>query len=173
MRSGGLALCTLVLVVYAGSWKRSHYLSYASAGNECFEAQLWRGRTAVFWWGNPERISGIGVAPHPLRYGTAPKEFDSTEFSLTKALLSSSYAPGAMTALDRGRTRIDVRFPVWPAFCLGALLALAGWRTKSRRFRVGCPSCNYDLSGLPPGAPCPECAAVHSRACHAPNSERE
>jgi hypothetical protein len=42
----------------------------------------------------------------------------------------------------------------------------AGWALSPRRKREArtatgyCSRCNYDLSGLPPGSPCPECAAV-------------
>jgi len=52
----------------------------------------------------------------------------------------------------------DVATPIWfPAavlFSTGILL-IPRWR---RRSRTGlCPTCNYNLSGLPPNSPCPEC----------------
>jgi hypothetical protein len=59
--------------------------------------------------------------------------------------------------------------PLWPGLLLDVLLYStatylvcfgAGFvRRYRRRARGHCPSCNYDLSGLPPGSPCPECAA--------------
>jgi hypothetical protein len=51
---------------------------------------------------------------------------------------------------------------------IAALASLVGWWIRPRPGRSSCPSCNYDLSGLPPGSPCPECAAAppttHRRA---------
>lgn len=51
--------------------------------------------------------------------------------------------------------------PIW---FLGAVLALptaAHWAARFRArhtARTGrCPMCNYSLTGLPPGSPCPEC----------------
>lgn len=59
-----------------------------------------------------------------------------------------------------------VVIPLWcPAMISLAVFAFV-WRLDgrgARRIRRGhCPTCNYNLSGLPPGAPCPECGA-HSR----------
>jgi hypothetical protein len=54
-----------------------------------------------------------------------------------------------------------VLFGLWiPPSLLGVATA-AAWRLDTlarRRARVGlCPTCNYDRTGLPPGAVCPEC----------------
>jgi hypothetical protein len=54
------------------------------------------------------------------------------------------------------------RFPLWPIAAGGwTLTALVWWMSRgAARVKAGaCPSCRYDLSGLPPGSPCPECAA--------------
>jgi len=54
--------------------------------------------------------------------------------------------------------------PIWlPA---AALLCTGLFRLRPRfRFRPGyCPNCRYDLSGLPPGAPCTECGSNRSSA---------
>ena len=56
---------------------------------------------------------------------------------------------------------VSWRLPVfWPGVLLLAV-SLFAWLSYARpRGTAGtCPSCRYDLSGLPPGSPCPECAA--------------
>jgi hypothetical protein len=60
-------------------------------------------------------------------------------------------------------SQLTLTFPLW---CAGLLAAAASasafWSGRRRRGAGGsqpCSSCNYDLSGLPPGSPCPECAA--------------
>jgi hypothetical protein len=64
--------------------------------------------------------------------------------------------------------------PIWPGFLANGLLyfcaavlpcMLAATVRRAARLRRGrCPACRYDLSGLPPGSPCPECAAEPRRA---------
>ena len=46
--------------------------------------------------------------------------------------------------------------PLWMP--LAATLIPGGWLAIRHRRRSGCcPQCNYDLAGLEPGTPCPEC----------------
>lgn len=64
--------------------------------------------------------------------------------------------------------RIDM--PLWvvlaPALAPSAIFA---WRQARRRARGECARCAYDLRGLPPGAPCPECGTPRqSEVSHAP-----
>jgi hypothetical protein len=58
----------------------------------------------------------------------------------------------------RGRCYIQV--PLWSVAAAVSIISGAAWFGHCRRVvaRCACPSCNYDLSGLPPGSPCPECA---------------
>ena len=57
--------------------------------------------------------------------------------------------------------------PLWPVIVLSLFATAFAWRLDAlarRRARAGfCPKCNYDRTGLAPGAVCPECgaAAVH------------
>jgi hypothetical protein len=52
--------------------------------------------------------------------------------------------------------------PLWTLFLVAVALMTNAWRVHvgARRDGHACPSCGYDLSGLPPGSACPECAAV-------------
>ncbi|CAG0991473.1 hypothetical protein PHYC_02322 [Phycisphaerales bacterium] len=58
---------------------------------------------------------------------------------------------GAATVRERA-------VPLWvPSLLLAAVSALL-WRSHLRDRRANnCPECNYPLSGLAPGSPCPEC----------------
>jgi hypothetical protein len=67
-----------------------------------------------------------------------------------------------------------IEFPLWAPALLSSLattLAWVGQRRGDRSARSPCPSCRYDLSGLPPGSPCPECAAPVA-ACDPRNADR-
>jgi hypothetical protein len=45
---------------------------------------------------------------------------------------------------------------IWPAVVLAIPPAIL-WVRARRRARPGCCACGYSLTGLAPGAPCPEC----------------
>lgn len=59
---------------------------------------------------------------------------------------------------------------VWPGFAINTLFyatlfaipaPLVLWLTRRRRHRLGhCTNCNYNLTGLALGAPCPECGTL-------------
>jgi hypothetical protein len=59
---------------------------------------------------------------------------------------------------------LDAHFFAATFLALGAVPALT--RRVLRRAPGQCASCRYDLSGLPPGSPCPECAALPSPPHH-------
>ncbi|CAG0949762.1 hypothetical protein PHYC_00134 [Phycisphaerales bacterium] len=57
-----------------------------------------------------------------------------------------------------------VTIPLWiPAAALGVSSTLL-WRRHWGRRRGVCPACNYALTGLAPGSPCPECGKRGSDA---------
>ncbi|CAG1003492.1 hypothetical protein PHYC_03070 [Phycisphaerales bacterium] len=49
--------------------------------------------------------------------------------------------------------------PLWCPTLLFATPAVLLWRSylRARRVTNPCPKCNYPLTGLAPGSPCPEC----------------
>ncbi len=62
--------------------------------------------------------------------------------------------------------------PIWPAFLINSALYATLWfallfiptalRPRARRRRNACLSCGYDLQGLSPTTPCPECGAANN-----------
>ncbi len=57
----------------------------------------------------------------------------------------------------------DLIVPLWFPLGVVALLTFWLWSIEGRASASEC-HCGYDLSGIPPGAPCPECGAVRSSA---------
>jgi hypothetical protein len=58
--------------------------------------------------------------------------------------------------------------PLWPPIGLSVLATLLAFRLDHparRRTSINhCPTCNYDLRGLPAATPCPECGALPEQA---------
>lgn len=54
--------------------------------------------------------------------------------------------------------------PIWQPLAVALLATATAWWLDTlarRRGRPGlCPTCQYDRTGLPPGAVCPECGAA-------------
>jgi hypothetical protein len=67
-----------------------------------------------------------------------------------------------------------ITIPLWLPTLPLLLTTAAAWRLDTRarrRIRAGarpCPSCTYDLTGLPTPAPCPECGATTTDAATSP-----
>jgi hypothetical protein len=62
------------------------------------------------------------------------------------------------TPRQGSRPQLWVRLPLWlPTFLFGIPSAIA-WEKWRQRTRPGrCPVCKYDLAGILPHSPCPEC----------------
>lgn len=69
-----------------------------------------------------------------------------------------------------GTTRMfSLNVPLWlPIAPLAVPAILLWWSGRGRVRPGGCRGCRYDLSGLPPGAPCPECGRLEGRSGTAP-----
>jgi uncharacterized membrane protein AbrB (regulator of aidB expression) len=95
-------------------------------------------------------IDGDAISPRKLQ--RAPK-WDWRFVAPHEAML------GPTKTLRAWETRVPL--PVLAVALLLPVACVAVVRLTRRELPPNpCPSCNYDLSGLPPGAPCPECAAA-------------
>jgi hypothetical protein len=76
-------------------------------------------------------------------------------------------SPASTLSIRGGRFRALPLYPVWHGLVLNTLLfagllwlTLTGLPSARRALRIRrgrCPKCAYDLRGLAPGSPCPEC----------------
>lgn len=89
----------------------------------------------------------------------------------TASQQSANYFP-VVTFSFRGNMYAVPLEPAWPAFAadtaiytvlwVAALAGFAELRRRRRRALGKCPNCLYNLRGLPPGSPCPECGTARA-----------
>jgi hypothetical protein len=164
VRWGGIPLALLIVAAYVCSWTTEHRLYFGRGTGRVpaiVDAVLWRGRLALRWYNQETAVTSVSglvtitssFDPHPPTY---------TRFSRHPGYMRIM---GYEFCLADARRVIDFRLPLWPVGALGLTLSTIAWiRFRRRNSEPGaCSSCNYDLSGLPPGSPCPECAAVPGR----------
>jgi hypothetical protein len=84
--------------------------------------------------------------------GSSPREFFAHRLHFVASAPGWKFLP----AYRGNRLGIYVAIPLWP-FALG--LAALSFVTHRRSPRNACRHCRYDLRGLPPTTPCPECGA--------------
>jgi hypothetical protein len=114
----------------------------------------------TFGWPFPALVrfsAGVQHGPASLR-GEPLRQFFA-EFAA---------AAGARAGREKARGKPTPVWPFFPGFALdtafyaaiafGLLSGPGAIRRRVRRAGGRCPACDYDLSGLPPGSPCPECA---------------
>jgi hypothetical protein len=154
MRRLGVGICLLVVAAYAASAARLYRLSYTRGPTER-GIELVRGQFSIFWQGTVP----LGPAASAKRGPVPGWKYESAALADNRWVEALGWG---MPAYGFGKNYFRaVRAPLWGAALLGAGLAAFGWSGVWPRSKAkGCPSCNYDLSGLPPGSPCPECAAV-------------
>lgn len=101
----------------------------------------------------PRSQGGLTRKPDPrLRWFVGMPDSDWT---LDLGLIGA--ARNRAAAFDKWRVRVML-WPMTPAgFGLGVPLVRSGRRAWKRRRAGHCPGCGYELAGLSPGAPCPEC----------------
>jgi hypothetical protein len=144
---GGLTVCFSILAVYLFTAQRA-VGARVPVGSGGFVFQVDRGGVTVWVCRFPAGVPCAIVSP------LSP---DEMTWAAAQGWLWRPFV-----LVPTGTRGVEVRFPLWPLFVAAALLT-ARTHATYRRNRWGehsCPSCGYDLSGLPPGSPCPECAAA-------------
>jgi hypothetical protein len=140
VRWGGMLVCVAVVAAYIATWNRSvSVLTYSRTGYGgliLIRGSLAATKTGSLGRGSPWLFvrSPLDARPH-WRWVLVPD-------------------------IRTGRTT-TVSLPLWIIFATSLSVTIAA-HARRKRFRPEseCPSCHYDLSGLPPGSPCPECAAT-------------
>jgi hypothetical protein len=152
VRWGGAAILAGIALVYVVTPFLGVDLRYDGASVK-LAATLYRGGLAFRITNSRIPIGGTGSVK---LYTFSRQMMDQVDLTWAKALRFRYERPWGLPA----RTdELDV--PLWALAPPVALLVAPALRAyyRSKRPPTACPSCNYDLSGLPPGSPCPECAA--------------
>jgi hypothetical protein len=147
MRWGGLVIACVVIAVYCLG-PRFNPSFHWHTGPALAQSVYFRGTlvAGVAWSEGVRRIPNDCI----LHWATGHWRWVWTDFQL-----DANRGPfGWFLALT---------FPLWSLGALGAAVSALAYRGYRRRSAVkanSCASCNYDLSGLPPSSPCPECASA-------------
>lgn len=135
----------------------------------------------------PREFDDLTARFHPATWVTLPSDewknghdYTTTAFGLPALCLKGTDGSGPSTYLclgPQGTARLPVE-PIWRGLAIdtgawtatwAALLLAPGLLRSRRRARWGCcPSCGYNLAGLPRGGPCPECVSKASSTRSAP-----
>jgi hypothetical protein len=151
VRWSATILCVVAILVYTLGLFR--VLAFQPGIGRLSFAELDRGQVVVRWDSVPYRLGPWQLHSSPVaqvRHGPWAQ-------SLRVGWSRTTRPNGSFTYM--------IFFPFWVVLACCLPLAIVAWivHAKAGRRAGACPCCNYDLSGLPPGSPCPECAAVHDR----------
>ena len=142
MKWGGAAVTVLLLVVWLGS---------------AWWMMLWSSPTCEV------RASG-GL----LHLWTGPRGHTMPGYFSVLSIGSFPSSPGWFSwcrfVVDRSSRSFGLDFPLWIPIVVWLVPTARAWRLDTlarRRARLNlCPKCNYDRTGLAPGAVCPECGQL-------------
>jgi hypothetical protein len=162
MRWGGASIVVASVLLTVITAAHAPRLSY-NGPSRYYELSIWNGAigTAV-WVKGPTSWTPPHAQGWRLAYENRGRNREWTWGFRAKAQTMRPPTPLVIYSLS---------VPLWSTLALGAAMGLYGWRRRHLTTHDQCP-CGYDLAGLTPGSPCPECAAIHSRACHAGVPER-
>jgi hypothetical protein len=142
----GMALVAAAALLFSIWWELR---TQRAAGSTHLTAELSAGCVAVFAFVPPSE-SGFIFADYVAVQGV----------ELSQRWEPFRWLPHVWWNQEASK-RTGLRIPLWMFLPLSLSISVAGWKMRPNRGgRPRCPSCTYDLSGLPTGSPCPECAAV-------------
>ena len=153
VRWGGIAVLALTAMLYVASSVR-FFACELNGRNANVYVQLIRGRLGVNW------KTAWGARPSFTAFNSFPvRDVREATPAWPEALLWEG-------SVRLGQPSWEAWMPLWWVGLGAGVLSVASWRAHRRAPRTlpsgtngsTCPACNYNLSGLPPGSPCPECA---------------
>jgi hypothetical protein len=155
VRWGGAAAALLVVTAYCCTLGRQVF-AYQYGLARGLDLSLCNGTLWLRWREGPsDEAPGTGIGCLPDRESYSPPGLAGAlvRFGADKVHLSgtTNAPPTTSYVLDA---------PLWPVGLASLGLSACAWRRRQRQGPSSCPSCRYDLSGLPPGSPCPECARL-------------
>jgi hypothetical protein len=173
-RWGGLACCALIALAFATSciWAFGLYRVRTGGAIDQVALSLFRGRLSV-----TRHVVPASPPRHPKSVaavvGGRTVYYSSRAQWIFIHKPTDSQSPPWRTAatwdfrsgplpLAPGATQFALSIPAWAPFLVMAVSTALGWKRRPTRRGAApiCSRCRYDLSGLPSGSPCPECAAA-------------
>jgi hypothetical protein len=153
MRWGGAAVCAAILMIYMVSSLHAADVQYSGKLHK-IGVQLWRGQVTLLKIDWPSPMTG---RPTLRLYTSTRTEMEKAGMTWPRALWFQFEHPPLAPAQT-----VLIAVPLWAPMLLLAWASAGSWRVVISRGpdERPCASCGYDLSGLPPGSACPECAAV-------------
>ena len=163
---GGSAVTLLLVVVWIGSGWWSWY-SQRSQGQWI---QIYRGQLSVGESINLVPMSAPRHAPRPGEKVDLMRWVAADRQPTVRIDVSAIVGPLPLRGLVQGfswtsgTTGWSIRVPLWAPAAMVLLVTGFAWRLDMlarRRARLNlCANCNYDRTGLTPGAVCPECGSA-------------
>jgi hypothetical protein len=147
-----IAASPLLIIFFASAWFDLSVLTKPPACIGLSRGCLWLGKSS-----RPQNETWkIESRPFDLSLSCTY----SVQAATPARTWTTNLAIPAATPLSSWSTKLPLWLALVPPLTLAAACTLLNFLQR-RRERDRCRACGYDLSGLPPHAPCPECGKRH------------